>query len=85
MSFKCLYCYETCISLSDELYIPSLKKQLQFKSQVVPTLEPYVINPRFGTNTLNNLQGHSLHIHCFTSLLHKKQFSFFLTETLANF
>ena len=29
------------------------------------------INPRFGTNTLHSLQGHSLHIHCLTSLLKK--------------
>ena len=27
------------------------------------------INPRFGTNTLHNLHGHSLHIHYLTSLL----------------
>ena len=27
------------------------------------------INPRLGTNTLDNLHGHSLHIHCLTSLL----------------
>ena len=29
------------------------------------------INPRFGTNTLHNLHGYSLHIHCLTSLLKK--------------
>ena len=27
------------------------------------------INPRFGTNTLHNLRGHSLHIHRLTSFL----------------
>ena len=26
-------------------------------------------NPTFGTNTLHNLQGHYLHISCFTSFL----------------
>ena len=30
------------------------------------------INPRFGTNTLHNLHGHSLHIHCLTSELFNK-------------
>ena len=41
------------------------------KYQAVPQ-----INVRLGTNTLHNLHGQSLHIHCLTSLL--KRFIVFL-------
>ena len=29
------------------------------------------INPRFGTNTLHNVHGHSLHIHCLILFLNR--------------
>ena len=39
------------------------------------------INPRFGTNALHNLNGHSLNIHCLTSLLQRLIFFFCLNSS----
>ena len=42
------------------------KSMMNIKYQVWSCTQ---INPRFGTNTLHNPHGHSLHIHCLTSFL----------------
>ena len=63
-----IYTYiHTCIHAHTYIYTHALKNLwwiLSTKLGAVPQ-----INPRFGTNTLHNLHGHSLHIHCLTSLL----------------
>ena len=48
------------------MHIYTRVKKLSTKLGAVPQ-----INPRFGTIILHNLHGHSLHIHCLTSLLKK--------------
>ena len=44
----------------------TLRHKLNHSTKIGATCQ---INPRFGGNTLHNLQGNYLHIPCFTSLL----------------
>ena len=67
--------------LSVRWFIYSLfNKTIIIKKKIIKIGAIYQINHRFGTNTLHDLQGHYLHIHCFTSLLKRFIISFLLAK-----
>ena len=64
MPLKCFYCFIDVIKHASHC-------QMNHKYIINSTKIGAIcqITPRFGTNTLHNLHGHSLHIHCLASLL----------------